>query len=74
MKVVVDSKRRVVLPKSVEPGEIFEIFPEESKMIMLRLQRPAVVMPLQADTPLQWDNSIDLDEPAFPLLTNESPA
>ncbi len=73
MKVIADSKRRVVLPKPVESGDVFEILESGDRIVMLRLQKPAVLRPPTSASPLDPTvlNGVDLDEPAFSALSHE---
>ena len=75
MIVTADQKRRVVLPKLVQPGDALDISVVGQRMILQVLQKPTAVPPvaeqaLQARDP----DTIDLDEPAFLAMTDESPA
>ena len=73
MKVIADQKRRVVLPKSVSPGDAFEFIETGDRIVMERLKRPASIKPLVAAKPLNKKlfKDIDLDEPAFNPLSDE---
>ena len=73
MIVTADQKRRIVLPKMVQPGDALDISVVGKRLILQVLQKPVAVPP-QADRAL--DPSLlaatDLDEPAFLPLTDES--
>ena len=75
MKVIADTKRRVVLPKPANPGDVFEILEAGDRIVMLRLQKPSTICPPTSSTPLDSAviNEIDLDEPSFLPLSDESP-
>ena len=74
MKVIADSKRRVVLPKPVESGDVFEIVESGDRIVMLRLQKPAALRPPTSSSPLDPTmlKGVDLDEPSFSALSDES--
>jgi hypothetical protein len=76
MKLVVDQKRRVVLPKPAQPGDVFEVVESGTRIVLTKLIRPTShrppVAPRPADFRLLAD--VDLDEPAFPPLDDENPA
>lgn len=75
MIVVADQKRRIVLPKPVRPGDALDVSVLGKRMVLQVLQKPTAVPPVAArsfESPLLV--SIDLDEPAFLPLTDESPA
>ena len=74
MKVVADQKRRIVLPKSVSPGDTFEFIETGDRIVMERLKRPESVKPPISAKPLDGAlfKNVDLDEPSFPPLYDES--
>ncbi|NJL18978.1 MAG: hypothetical protein HC901_01310 [Bdellovibrionaceae bacterium] len=67
MKVIADQKRRVVLPKPIEPGDVLEIVGRGEYLTLIRLQRPAVARPPVAAVPLDSVRmaGVDWDAPAF---------
>lgn len=76
MKLIVDQKRRVVLPKSVKPGDALEVM-STGDVILLHVLKPVLKgVPPVSPTPVSWDllTGVDLDEPAFDSLSNESVA
>ena len=76
MKLIVDQKRRVVLPKSVKPGDALEVM-STGDVIVLHVLKPVLrAVPPVSSTPVSWDllTGVDLDEPAFDSLSNESVA
>jgi len=76
MKLIVDQKRRVVLPKSVKPGDALEVI-STGDVILLHVLKPVLRgVPPVSPTPVSWDllTGVDLDEPAFDSLSNESVA
>lgn len=75
MIVTADQKRRIVLPKPVQPGDALDISILGERMILQILKRPTAVPPVTA-RPIKAEalTFIDLDEPAFMPLTDESPA
>ena len=75
MIVTVDQKRRIVLPKPVQPGDALDLSVWGERMILQVLKKPTAVPPLAKDALEARDlATIDLDEPAFLPLTDESPA
>jgi hypothetical protein len=76
MKLVADQKRRVVLPKPVEPGDVFELEESAGRLVLIKLVRPAALRPPVAASPAdpRLLKGIDLDEPAFAPISDESPA
>ncbi len=75
MIVTADQKRRIVLPKSVQPGDALDLSVLGERMILQVLKKPTAVPPLATDALEARDfAAIDLDEPAFLPLTDESPA
>jgi hypothetical protein len=75
MIVTADQKRRIVLPKPVQPGDALDISVLGERMILQVLKKPAAVPPVAERALQQRDLAgIDLDEPAFLPLTDESPA
>ena len=76
MKLIVDQKRRVVLPKSVKPGDALEVM-STGDVILLHVLKPVLRgVPPVSPTPVSWGllTGVDLDEPAFDSLSNESVA
>lgn len=75
MVVTADQKRRIVLPKPVQPGDALDISVLGERMILQVLKKPTAVPPV-TERPLEAKAlaSVDLDEPAFMPLTDESPA
>lgn len=76
MKLIVDQKRRVVLPKSVKPGDALEVI-STGDMIILHLLKPVLKsVPPVSPNPVSLDlfAGVDLDEPGFDTLSNESVA
>jgi hypothetical protein len=76
MKLIVDQKRRVVLPKSVKPGDALEVM-STGDVIVLHLLKPVLRgVPPVSPNPVSWDllTGVDLDEPEFGALSNESVA
>ena len=74
MIVTADQKRRIVLPKSVQPGDALDLSVLGERMILQVLKKPTAVPPLAMDALEARDlAAIDLDEPAFLPLTDESP-
>jgi hypothetical protein len=76
MKLIVDQKRRVVLPKSVKPGDALEVM-STGDVIILHLLKPVPRrVPPVSPTPVSQDSlsALDLDEPAFDFLSYESVA
>ncbi|MCX6965320.1 MAG: hypothetical protein NTW41_08225 [Verrucomicrobia bacterium] len=76
VKLIVDQKRRVVLPKSVKPGDALEVM-STGDVILLHVLKPVLRgVPPVSPTPVSWDllTGVDLDEPAFDSLSNESVA
>ena len=76
MKLIVDQKRRVVLPKSVKPGDALEVR-STGDVIILHLLKPVLKMvPPVSPNPVAGDllQGVDLDEPEFDFLSNESVA
>ena len=76
MKLIVDQKRRVVLPKSVKPGDALEVI-STGDVIVLHLLKPVLRgVPPVSPNPVSRDllTGLDLDEPGFDTLSNESVA
>lgn len=76
MKLIVDQKRRVVLPKSVKPGDALEVM-STGDVIILHLLKPVLRgIPPVSPNPVSWDSlsALNLDEPEFDALSNESVA
>ena len=73
MKVIADQKRRVVLPKPCAPGDVYECVSIGDRIVLERLQKPARHVPPISDSPLNPKllEGIDLDEPAYPPMTDE---
>ena len=69
MIVTVDQKRRVVLPKPVQPGDALDVSVLGQRMI-LQILTPVSARALKPSS----FGSVDLDEPAFAALSDESPA
>jgi len=76
MKLVADQKRRVVLPKPAQPGDVYDVIESGDRLVLVKLKRPGVVWPPVALTPLDpvLLAGIDLDEPAFAPISDEGPA
>jgi len=76
MKLVADQKRRVVLPKPAQPGDVFDVIESGDRLVLVKLQRPVTVRPPVSCQPLDpvLLAGIDLDEPAFAPISDESPA
>jgi hypothetical protein len=73
MVVVADTKRRIVLPKPAKAGDVFECVPQGEGYVLERLrpaprQKPPVSKRRINPSALV---GIDLDEPAFPPLSDE---
>lgn len=76
MKLIVDQKRRVVLPKSVKPGDALEVM-STGDVIVLHLLKPVPKgVPPVSPTPVSRNvlAGVDLDTPEFDSLANESVA
>ena len=76
MKLIVDQKRRVVLPKSVKPGDALEVM-STGDVIVLHLLRPVLRgVPPISPNPVSWEllTGVNLDEPEFEALSNEGVA
>jgi len=75
MIATADQKRRVVLPKPVQPGDVLDISVLGERMILQVLKKPTAVPPVTA-RPLEAEalTFVDLDEPAFMPVSDESPA
>jgi hypothetical protein len=73
--VIADQKRRIVLPKPVQPGDALDLSVLGERMILQVLKKPTAAPPLVTNA-LEASNlaTIDLDEPAFLPLADESPA
>ena len=74
MKVIADQKRRVVLPKTCKPGDVYECVSMGDRIVLELLVKPEKHIPPIAKTALDPKllEGIDLDEPAFPPVENES--
>lgn len=75
MILIADQKRRIVLPKPVQPGDALDVAIMGQRLVLQRLQKPSAV-PSISKHPLDASSiaAIDLDEPAFLPMTDESPA
>ena len=75
MIVIADKKRRIVLPKHVQPGDALDIAVLGQRMVLQVLKKPTSLPPL-APHALQSSHlaATDLDEPAFFPLNDASPA
>ena len=75
MIVTADQKRRVVLPKPVQPGDALDIVVLGQRLVLQVLKKPTSLPPV---SPHALESSrlaaTDLDEPAFLPLTDASPA
>ncbi len=73
MTVIVDAKRRVVLPKPAKPGDVFQCLERGERFVLVRMKRPAVVKPPTSKAPLKGTvlEGVNLDEPAFTPLDDE---
>jgi hypothetical protein len=75
MIVTADQQRRIVLPKPVQPGGALDVSVWGQRLILHVLQKPTASPPTASHAlkaqPLE---GLDLDEPAFLLVTDESPA
>ena len=76
MKLVADQKRRVVLPKPAKPGDVFEVVESGDRLVLVKLARPKAICPPVSPVPVDPARlqGIDLDEPAFAPISDESPA
>jgi hypothetical protein len=75
MIVTADQKRRIVLPKPVQPGDVLDVSVLGERMILQVLKKPTAVPPVTARALEAGALAVvDLDEPAFMSLTDESPA
>lgn len=76
MKVIVDQKRRVVLPKSAATGDAFECVSTGGHILLRKLEPVAKGQPPVAERALKRTalRGIDLDKPAFAPLDDESAA
>lgn len=75
MKVLVDNKRRVTMPKGVAPGDVFEVMKESvNRFVLIRLEIPKKQVPFRAKKPFDMSRlkGVNLDEPAFPPINDES--
>lgn len=70
MKLVADQKRRVVLPKPAQPGDVFECIEVGDRYVLVRLAPQPVSPPPVSDEPLPEGalEGVDLDQPAFAPL------
>lgn len=75
MILTADQKRRIVLPMPVRPGDSLDVSVIGQRVILHVLQKPASLPPT-APRALKASHFevIDLDEPAFLPLADESPA
>lgn len=73
MIVIADSKRRVVLPKTVKPGDVFECSEADNRFLLIRLRPAARGKPPVSRSRLKAGAlaGLDLDEPAFAPLRDE---
>ena len=73
MKVIADQKRRVVLPKPALPGDVYECLGTGDRIVLVRVQIPQTNVPPLAQNPLKRNTlkGLNLDEPAFALMSNE---
>ena len=76
MVVIADKKRRVVLPKTAKPGDVFECVPRGPGFVLEKLQPAPKRKPPVSKKKLNSAllAGIDLDEPAFPPLEDASVA
>ena len=76
MELIADKKRRVVLPMPMQPGDALAVIEVGDRIVLERLQRPKGIVPPVSANPIPASTvpGIDLDEPAFPPLDDESPA
>ena len=76
MKVSVDQKRRVVLPKPAVAGDAFECVSSGGHILLRKLEPVAKAKPPVAKRALKRTalRGIDLDEPAFAPLDDEGAA
>jgi hypothetical protein len=76
MKVIADQKRRVVLPKPAEPGDVFEVAGTGDRLVLVRLRKPEVVRPPVAAVPADAKalRGVDLDAPAFAPMDDDAGA
>jgi hypothetical protein len=75
MIVTADQKRRIVLPKPVQPGDALGISVLGRRLILQVLEKPVAVPPVAGSRLKAADlAAIDLDEPAFVSPNDESPA
>ncbi len=76
MTVVVDQKRRVVLPKSIRPGDVLEVVATGDRILLQVLRKPSKLIPPVSSTPLTFSDGQlqSLDKPAFWPLSDESVA
>ena len=70
MKIIADQKRRVVLPKPAQPGDVFECVEAGDRYVLVRLAPLPANPPPVSEKPLPAAGfeGIDLEEPAFPSL------
>jgi hypothetical protein len=76
MKLIADQKRRVVLPKSVKPGDALDVI-STGDVIILHLLKPVPRgVPPVSPNPVSRDllAGVDLDAPEFEALSNEGVA
>ena len=76
MKLIVDQKRRVVLPKSVKPGDALEVISSGDVIILHVLKPIPKGIPPVSPTPIPRNlfSGLDLDDPEFDSLLNEGVA
>lgn len=75
MILTADQKRRIVLPKPVQPGDALDVSVIGRRVILHVLTKPTSLPPT-APRALKASRfeALDLDEPAFLPLADESPA
>ena len=73
MELIADQKRRLVLPKPAQPGDVFEVVESGDRLILVKLVRPKTILPHIAPVPADSRllEGIDLDEPAFAPVSDE---
>ncbi len=76
MVVTVDQKRRVVLPRPVQPGDALEVSATGDLIVLHVLKKPVRLVPPVAPKSVKSSRlaGMDFDEPAFLPLADESPA
>lgn len=73
MILIADNKRRVLLPKTAQPGDVFECVQQGERFVLDRLRKPPKGRPpvSKKRLKLRLPERLDLDEPAFPPLKDE---